>query len=183
MIRESDVIKNTPELVFFGIFFDYFGDGGGVALGTFFKLLLTQLSNITFYYKVDYGKDPLTGKCGYPLKNVLFFNPKQPGLDPFVVSPCRRITREVFFNCLFFFSFFFFYYLLASRNLRHLFFSFFFRCCCCCCCCFLFVFSSELQCYTIPEKLIGELNLPKSWEECKFWIYVRDPKLKPLVEK
>jgi len=100
------------------------GNGGGNSNGNGGEASssacpVTEAGVLVKAVKVNYGKDPITGKCGYPLKNVLFFNPKQP----------------------------------ASN------------------------------CYPIPENKIGELNLPKAWEECRFWVYVRDPKLKPLVER
>jgi len=68
--------------------------------------------------KISYGKDCETGKPGYPLKHVYFFNPKDPEKAPF----------------------------------------------------------------HIPEQRIGDLNLPKSWEEVKFWVYVRDPALWTTVD-
>ena len=35
---------------------------------------------------INHGKDPIDGKVGYPLKHVLFYNPKQPDTKPKVIS-------------------------------------------------------------------------------------------------
>jgi hypothetical protein len=78
-----------------------------------------QRSDLVVYeMTISYGKDCETGKPGYPLQHVYFFNPKDPEKPPF----------------------------------------------------------------RIPEQRIGDLNLPRSWEEVKFWVYVRDPQLRATVD-
>jgi len=80
--------------------------------------LIKESDVVVLEMKISYGKDCVTGKPGYPLQHVFFFNPKDPEKAPF----------------------------------------------------------------RIPEQRIGDLNLPKGWEEVKFWVYVRDPALWTTVD-
>ena len=71
---------------------DHFSQSGAAASGEDGALQEAEYASVGYHdiivmeVHINHGKDPIDKTVGYPLKHVLFYNPKQPEVKPKVIS-------------------------------------------------------------------------------------------------